>query len=621
MIARVIPATKLPRSLDVFDYAVPDALLDHVRRGTLVRIPFRSRLIMGLVESLHDSDREKLKSIAGIATPFCFSEGDLALLDWLRDTCFISRGHGLLLMRQFIPRGMPAQTLAETPADVRSPSPELVSFGTTAERNTLLVDILQSRHKKGLALILAPTVSDVVRLLPILRARLGDHSASLLTSASRTSEVQSAINSIWSGKTKILFGTRVSLFAPLPSLETLILLDTERDEYKQADLNPRYDARSLAIMRAKKAGARCLFFSTAPRLQDSLALQEGLFTEPRHGAPRTRVPISVADLSTAWRSGRFDLITDELEEELARVCVRNDSAFLFLNRTGTARLVVCKDCEFLFACQHCLMPLHYHKTENLLRCPSGHDDTQLPSACPQCRSVRFVFRGFGTERVAATLKELFPDARVIEYAKGTPPPAADTGSQKKGMLIVGTCAVPNEMPEAIERARLIAFLAADPLILPHDFRAVERQWQQAARILSHVTRGDARVILQAFHPESLFVQTLRTNDYETFARTQLTERKQFSLPPYSRRVTIRIKRLGRVASVVEKTLSDLKERCARLEPPIKTSTVDDGGKEIRVTLRVDRDPANPSKVLPQDVVELLASLPPYCLIDAEPLSL
>ena len=459
MIARVIPATKLPRSLDVFDYAVPDALLDHVRRGTLVRIPFRSRLIMGLVESLHDSDREKLKSIAGIATPFCFSEGDLALLDWLRDTCFISRGHGLLLMRQFIPRGMPAQTLAETPADVRSPSPELVSFGTTAERNTLLVDILQSRHKKGLALILAPTVSDVVRLLPILRARLGDHSASLLTSASRTSEVQSAINSIWSGKTKILFRNTGLTLCAAPSLETLILLDTERDEYKQADLNPRYDARSLAIMRAKKAGARCLFFSTAPRLQDSLALQEGLFTEPRHGAPRTRVPISVADLSTAWRSGRFDLITDELEEELARVCVRNDSAFLFSTEPGRRGLSCAKTANFCLPANtaECRFTITRRKISYGARAVMTTHSFPAP-----VRSAE-VYVSFFAVLELSELRQLLKNCFRMHVLSNTQKARLHrprTLDRKKGMLIVGTCAVPNEMPEAIERARLIAFFGS-----------------------------------------------------------------------------------------------------------------------------------------------------------------
>ena len=39
----VIPLCRLPRSMTVFDYAVPAALADPIQVGSIVFIPFRGR--------------------------------------------------------------------------------------------------------------------------------------------------------------------------------------------------------------------------------------------------------------------------------------------------------------------------------------------------------------------------------------------------------------------------------------------------------------------------------------------------------------------------------------------------------------------------------------------------
>ncbi len=64
----------------------------------------------------------------------------------------------------------------------------------------------------------------------------------------------------------IVIGTRSSIFLPIRNLG-LIIIDEEHDNsYKQETPMPCYDARELALDRAKRGGAKIIFGSATPSL-------------------------------------------------------------------------------------------------------------------------------------------------------------------------------------------------------------------------------------------------------------------------------------------------------------------------------------------------------------------
>ncbi|NGX44314.1 MAG: Primosomal protein N', partial [Candidatus Anoxychlamydiales bacterium] len=72
---------------------------------------------------------------------------------------------------------------------------------------------------------------------------------------------------ILSGKAKIVIGARSSIFAPVKNLG-LIILDEEHDSsYKQTDEMPSYNAKHLAIMRAKFSNATVVLGSATPSIE------------------------------------------------------------------------------------------------------------------------------------------------------------------------------------------------------------------------------------------------------------------------------------------------------------------------------------------------------------------
>ena len=79
------------------------------------------------------------------------------------------------------------------------------------------------------------------------------------------------------GEAPIVVGTRSAIFAPAPNLG-LILVDEEHDQSYKQEETPRYNARDVAVMRAKLAGAVVVLGSATPSLESWQNSVQGKYT-------------------------------------------------------------------------------------------------------------------------------------------------------------------------------------------------------------------------------------------------------------------------------------------------------------------------------------------------------
>ncbi len=68
----------------------------------------------------------------------------------------------------------------------------------------------------------------------------------------------------------VVVGGRVAVLAPVPDLAAVVVLD-EGDEALEEERAPTWNARELALERARRAGARCTLVSPAPTVEAEAA--------------------------------------------------------------------------------------------------------------------------------------------------------------------------------------------------------------------------------------------------------------------------------------------------------------------------------------------------------------
>lgn len=123
--------------------------------------------------------------------------------------------------------------------------------------------------------------------------------------------------------------------------------------------------------------------------------------------------IRILDMKTEGRNKSGpNVISERLRMSIDRRLDKGEQVILLLNRRGFARSIQCPDCGHVVTCQHCSLPLTYHRTEDRLMCHLCGFKALPPRSCPECRSANILLQGYGTQKVEELLRRTFPAARI-----------------------------------------------------------------------------------------------------------------------------------------------------------------------------------------------------------------
>ena len=191
-------------------------------------------------------------------------------------------------------------------------------------------------------------------------------------------------------------------------------MDEEHDPSFKQQEGLRYSARDVAVFRAKQAGVPVISGSATPSLESYHAAVSGRYTRlrlPSRAVQNASLPIvrCVDMRTTRARDG----LSAPATAALARCLASNQQSLVFINRRGDLPVLLCRSCGWAAACHRCASRLVVYLREKQLRCHHCGHRERFPNACPQCGDQDIAPFGHGTQRVAATLAECFPDARVM----------------------------------------------------------------------------------------------------------------------------------------------------------------------------------------------------------------
>ncbi len=343
---------------------------------------------------------------------------------------------------------------------------------------------------------------------------------------------------------QLVIGTRSSIFTPLPHLG-LVIIDEEHDgSYKQQD-GFRYNARDLAILRARNSDIPIVLGSATPSLETLNNINEQRYTGHylKQRANKKKLPrIELINLcSQKLHEGMAETLLSKIKQHLDK----QGQVLLFINRRGFAPLLMCHDCGWTTHCQRCDAHMTYHKRRNQLHCHHCGSQRPVPELCDTCGSTNILAIGAGTERIEHFLQAHFPDTRVNRIDRDS---TRNKGSLEEKLaqahsgetgILVGTqmLAKGHDFPNVT----LVAVLDTDQALFSADFRASEHLAQLVTQVSGRAGRAEkaGEVVIQTHHPEHPLLQTLLHKGYAAFAEDALQERRDAGLPPAKHLVLLR----------------------------------------------------------------------------------
>lgn len=404
----------------------------------------------------------------------------------------------------------------------------------------------------GGVIYLVPEIALTPQLLSRINQRFSDLEIAILHSDIPKTSRYDQWRKIQDGTIKMVIGARSALFAPVKNLK-LIIVDEEHDSSYKQDDRIRYNARDLAIVKAKIHSATIVLGSATPGIQTFFNAKKGKYkylTLPLRVEGRALPQVELVDMKNHKdEKGNVPILSRTLIDAIHHTLNEGKQSLLFLNRRGFSTIMVCFDCGYVFRCLNCEVSLTYHATEEILKCHYCDFAIKAPPICRGCNGHNIGSYGVGTEKLEDEIKKLFPKARVARMDSDTTTEKESYGNLLQALdkrhidILVGTQMITkgHDFPGVT----LVAVISADTTLNLPDFRAAERTFQLLTQVSGRGGRGDSlgKVIIQTFNPEHYTIKHAQNHDYNGFYAEEISFRKMLFYPPFSRMVNIQLSSL------------------------------------------------------------------------------
>lgn len=426
------------------------------------------------------------------------------------------------------------------------------------------------------ALLLVPEIALTPQLLSQVAARFPSHPVAVLHSELPDGERASHWLAAAEGRARLVIGTRLAVFTPLPGLAGVVVDEEHDPSYKQQE-GVRYSARDLAVALAAQCRVPVVLGSATPSLETWRACEQGRYT--RLSLPGRVTGGALPRLQRVDPRGRRlqHSLVPEAVAAIGACLARGEQALVFINRRGYAPVLSCAACGWLSRCDACSSYRVLHRMaapgvpdaaggdpralagasergaaerrsgppRYLLVCHHCSAEQVVPRTCPDCGNVDLTPLGRGTQRLEEGLRELFPAARVgrvdrdVARRRGAAREVIDAAHAGTLDLLVGTQMLAKG--HDFRRLSLVVVVDPDSGLYSSDFRAPERLFSVLMQVSGRAGRagGDSTVIVQTRFPAHPLFDALGRQDFAGFAAAQLAEREVAELPPFVHQALVR----------------------------------------------------------------------------------
>lgn len=564
-----------------FSYALPENLEGKVEVGTLVRVPLGGRRVRGIVVEVGSSTDETLEAVAGVVIRVPLARPPMIdLLDWMAARYLSPKGQ--TYARIVPPRVRATRDAPAAGAEI--PEPKIVPsyeggrelLAAIAEGRTgtwcMRVSLGEERGKVAAELVGAAVSAGGAALVAVPEVRYGSTTLEALASAFPDAcRVDSAVGDAersagWIALAQggaVGAGGRAAVLAPSPALRLLVVDEESHRTYKE-DRSPRFDARLVAIERARLQGAVCVLVSAAPSVETGAAARSGAFASvsPARAADRSARPLIEFVPKPTDRA-----VSHELHERIRDTLRSGAQVALLAPIGGYARALWCAECRHSVRCPRCEAGMIFGQSARSVRCPRCKLERQAPDACPTCGAYNFRFLGAGSERLSEQLARSFPRAKVVRMDPALVQDL-ERGRRIEADIYVTTWVGTKEAirPEV----GLVGVLDADALIRRPDFRSSELAYQALVEMAEWAgsARDGGRLLVQTDEVGHHVLQAIARNDYRFFLDRELRLREELGYPPFAELIKVQVSGPAR-NEVAERVSETARTAGARVLGPIE----------------------------------------------------
>ena len=414
----------------------------------------------------------------------------------------------------------------------------ITGSGKTAVYLACMREVLEQGRS---SILLVPEIGLTPAVAADLHQVFGDEVA-ILHSGLSNAERAEQWHRIRRGEARVVAGTRSAVFAPVSDL-ALIIVDEEQDSSYKQEETPRYNARDVAVMRAKMAGAVVVLGSATPSLESYYNAKKNKYTLvelPDRVEQRPLPEVEIVDMRQEFQeTGQEQVISRKLADEIRERLEKKEQVMVLLNRRGYSPVVLCRACGKTLQCQNCAVSMTHHKRERKMECHYCGHVARIPDKCAHCGSEYVYFVGTGSEKLEELLHGMFPQARIGRLDRDTVRGREDfehaLNALNEGALdmLVGTQMIAKG--HDIHGVTLVGVVGADMALGLPDFRAAERTFQLLTQVAGRAGRGQTpgKVILQTYFQDHYAVQFAARHDFAGFYEKELQFRAWMHYPPYS----------------------------------------------------------------------------------------
>ena len=588
-------------NLNPLDYLASEGMA--LNPGDLVIVPFRSKKLVGVVWKINhisELSPDKLKPIEKKLL-FGISSIDLKFIHWIAEYYLFSLGQ---VFRMLLPTNISTWILKEKPRKaITAASPtytqpefnpeqlqaikQINDLLDTKKHNIMLDGVTGSGktevylaamdkvllNENTQILIMLPEISLTSQITDRVTKRFG-YTPHIWHSNITDKQKRDSFMAIMDGSARIIIGARSGLFLPYKNLSMIIVDEEHEQSYKQED-GVTYQARDMAIMRAKLGSIPVILASASPSLESVHNINLGkLNVVTLHGRynDNSMPQVHVIDMKKERKRNYF--IAPRLVGILKENFARNQQSLLFLNRKGYSPAMVCSDCGYKVSCYACSSSMVYHKSQKKLKCHQCGYVAALPKICTHCSSEEsFVACGPGVERLAEEVNELIPNAKIITITQDSfnnlkqADALLSAITNKECDIIIGTqiIAKGHHFPSLT----IVGVIDADSGLMGGDLRSAEKTYQLLQQVGGRAGREiiNSKIFIQTYNPEHPLILALASYNRAKFIEEEMKTREIINMPPF-----------GRLASIIlsskqEQKLIDFAKELVKITPNTRQITV------------------------------------------------